>query len=58
MRATTATRTGCVQHGMDHKTPFSGCGSRNATKDDPRPIILQLNTAHYQQDLHHWAASR
>ena len=27
MRATIATRTGCVRHGMDHKMPFSGRGS-------------------------------
>ena len=29
---------------MGHKTPFSGCGSRNAAEDDPGPNILQLNT--------------
>jgi len=44
MRATTATRTGCVRHGVGHKTPFSGRRSRNAAEDDPRPNILQLNT--------------
>ena len=43
MKATTATRTGCVRHGVGHKTPFSGRGSRNAA-EDPRPNILQLNT--------------
>ena len=43
MRATTATRTGCARHRVGHKTPFSGCGSRNAA-EDPRPNILQLNT--------------
>ena len=42
-RATTATRAGCVQHGVGHKTPFSGRGNKNAA-DDPRPNILQLNT--------------
>jgi len=42
-RATTATRTECVRHGVGHKTPFLGCGSRNAD-EDPRPNILQLNT--------------
>jgi len=44
MRATTATRAGCVQRGMGQTTPFSGCGSRNAAEDDPRPNIIQLNT--------------
>ena len=44
MRATTATRAGCVQRGMGYQTPFSGRGSRNAAEDDPRPSILQLNT--------------
>jgi len=29
---------------MGHTTPFSGRGSRNSAKDDPRPNILQLNT--------------
>ena len=43
-RATTATRSGCVRHGMGQNTLFSGCVSRNATGDDPRPNILQLNT--------------
>ena len=43
MRATTATRNGCVRHGVGHKTPFSGGGSRNAA-EDPRPNIVQLNT--------------
>jgi len=43
LRATAATRTGCVQHGMGHQTPFSRHGSRNAA-EDPRPNILQLNT--------------
>jgi len=42
-RATTATRAGCVRHGVGHKTPFSGRGSRNAA-EDLRPSILQLNT--------------
>jgi len=37
-RVTTATRTGCVRHGMGHKTPFSDAA------EDPRPNILQLNT--------------
>jgi len=44
LRATTATHTGCVWHGMGHQTPFSGRGSRNAAEDNPRPNILQLNT--------------
>ena len=44
MRATTATRAGCVQRGMGQTTPFLGRGSRNAAEDDPRPNILQLNT--------------
>jgi len=44
MRTTTATRVGCVQGGMGQTTPFSGHGSRNATEDDPRPNIIQLNT--------------
>ena len=44
MRATTATRAGCVHRGMGQTTPFSGRGSRNAAEDDPRPNILQLNT--------------
>jgi len=43
LRATAATRTGCVRHGVGHQTPFSGRSSRNAT-DDLRPNILQLNT--------------
>jgi len=43
LRATTATRTGCVRHGAGHQTPFSGHGSRNAA-EDLRPNILQLNT--------------
>jgi len=43
VRATTATRTACVRHGVGHKTPFSGRGSRNAAEDQ-RPTILQLNT--------------
>jgi len=43
-RATTATRAGCVRHGMGHNTPFSGRHSRNAAEDDPRPNTLQLNT--------------
>jgi len=43
MRATTATCTGCVRHGVGHKTPFSGRSSRNAAEDPP-PNILQLNT--------------
>jgi len=44
MRATTATCAGCVKRGMGQTTPFSGCGSRNAAEDDPRPNIIQLNT--------------
>ena len=43
MRATTNTRTGCVGHGVGHKTPFLGRGRRNAA-EDPRPNILQMNT--------------
>ena len=43
-RATLATRAGCVRHGMGHNTSFSGCGNRNASEDDPRHNILQLNT--------------
>jgi len=42
-RATAATRTGCVRHGVGHQTPFSGRGSRK-TAEDLRPNILQLNT--------------
>jgi len=42
-RATTATRAGRVRHGVDHKAPLSGRGSRNAA-EDRRPNILQLNT--------------
>ena len=43
LRATAATRTGCVRHGVGHQTPFSGRGCRNAA-EDLRPNILQLNT--------------
>jgi len=43
LRATAATRIGCVRHGLGHQTPFSGRGSRNAAEDQ-RPSILQLNT--------------
>ena len=43
MRATTATRAGCVQRGVGHIMPFSGRGTSNAA-EDPRPNILQLNT--------------
>ena len=43
-RASTATRTGCVRHGVGHKTPFSGRGSKNDAEDDARPNILQLKT--------------
>ena len=43
LRATAATRTGCVRHGVGHQTPFSGRGSRNAA-EDLGPNILQLNT--------------
>jgi len=43
MRATTATRAGCARHGVGHKAPFSGRGSRNAA-EDPLPNRLQLNT--------------
>jgi len=43
LRATAATRTGCVRHGVGHQTPFSGYDSRNAA-EDLRPNILQLNT--------------
>ena len=49
MRATIATRTGCVRHGVGHKMPFSGCGSRNAA-EDPRSNILQLNTEELTAD--------
>ena len=42
MRATTATRAGCVR--QRDGSPFSGRGSRNAAEDDSRPNILQLNT--------------
>jgi len=42
-RATTATRAGCVRHGVGHKTPFSGRSSRNAD-EDPQPNTLRLNT--------------
>jgi len=43
LRATAATRTGCVRHGVGHQTPFSGRDSTNAA-EDLRPNILQLNT--------------
>ena len=43
LRATAATRTGCVRSGVGHQTPFSGRGSRNAV-EDLRPNIFQLNT--------------
>ena len=43
LRATAATRTGCVRHEVGHQTPFSGCGSKNAA-EDLRPNLLQLNT--------------
>jgi len=43
LRATAATRTGCVRHGVGHQTPFSGRGSRNAA-EYLRPNIFQLNT--------------
>ena len=43
-RATTASRAGCVWHGLSQNTPFSERGSRNATEDDPRFSILLLNT--------------
>jgi len=43
MRATTATRTGSVRHGVGHKTFSSGRSNRNAAEDS-RPNVLQLNT--------------
>ena len=43
MRLTTASRVGCVRHGVGHKAPFSGRGSRNVA-EDPRLNILQLST--------------
>jgi len=43
LRATTVTRVGSVWHGLGHKAPFSGHGSKNAA-EDPQPNILQLNT--------------
>ena len=43
LRATAATRTGCVRYGVGHQTPLSGRGSRNAA-ENLRPNILQLNT--------------
>jgi len=43
LRATAATRVGCVRHGVGHQTSFSGRGSRNAD-EDLRSNILQLNT--------------
>ena len=49
LRATAATRTGCVRHGVGHQTPFSGRGSRNAA-EDLRPHILQLNTVRLSAD--------
>ena len=52
MRATTATRTGCVRHWAGHKTSFSGRGSRNAA-EDPQPNILQLNTKGLTADKFH-----
>jgi len=42
LRATAATRTGCVRHGVGHQTLFSPRGSRNAA-EDLQPNILQLN---------------
>jgi len=44
VRATTATRAGCVWREMGHDMPFSGRGRRNGADDDSRPNILQLNT--------------
>jgi len=40
LRGTTAICDGCVQCGLGQNTPFSGHGSWNAAKDDPRPSIL------------------
>jgi len=48
-RATTVTRAGRVRHGVGHKAPFSGRGSRNFA-EDPRPNILQLNTEGFTAD--------
>ena len=52
LRATAATRTGCVRHGVGHQTPFSGRDSRNAA-EDLRPNILQpippeVNTSRFE----------
>jgi len=44
LRATAATRTGCVRHGVGHQTPFSGRSSSRNAAEDLRPNILQLNT--------------
>ena len=49
LRATAATLTGCVRHGVGHQTPFSGRGSRNVA-EDLRPNILQLNTERLTAD--------
>jgi len=44
MRATTATRAGCVQRGMGQTKPFPGSGSRNAAEEDARLNMLHLNS--------------
>ena len=45
MRATTATRAGCVQCGLGRETPGARLdSSRAAAEDDPRPSILLRNT--------------
>jgi len=51
LRATAATHTGCVRHGVGHQTPFSGCGCKNAAEDNPQPNVLQLNTEGLTTDM-------
>jgi len=47
LRATAATRTGCVRHGLGHQTPFSGRGRRN---DAERPTT-QLTPAEHRDKI-------
>jgi len=44
LKVTAASRAGCVQRGLGTNTPFLRRGNRDATEDDSRPNILQLNT--------------
>jgi len=56
-RTTTATRAGCIWHEVGHKTPFPGCGSRNATGDPDPTYSSWTPRACCRQDLCHSAAS-